>query len=234
MQRFAVIGLGRFGQGLARALTSSGAEVIAIDRETSLVEQLRDEVTLAVRLDSTDEEALKAQGVHTVDVAIVGIGEDFESAALTVATLKGLGVGHLIARAESDIQAKILSRVGADEIASPERESATRWAHRLTLPNLTQYISLGDEHSVVYATPSRRFHDKTLKELDLRNQYGVNLIAIERRVSVEPGADAASEAGAAGVTTPVITVPSADTTILPGDVLILVGDNERLSQLPRD
>lgn len=228
MQRIAVIGLGRFGRRLARALSAADAEVIAIDRDPHLVEEIRDEVALAVRLDSTDEEALKMQGVDEVDVAIVGIGHDFESAALSVVILKGLGVKRIIARAESDFQAKILTRIGADEVALPENESALRWAHRVTLPNLRQYVELGEGHSMVYIAAPRRFHHKSLRELDLRNEYGVNLVAIERRVAVQAGPDAAM------VQTPVVDVPGANTTILPSDVLILVGSNEAISRLPAD
>lgn len=227
MLKFAVIGLGRFGQRLARALTAAEAEVIAVDRDATLVEQIRDEVTLAVRLDGTDEEALKAQGIHKMDVVIVGIGEDFESSALTVATLKGLGARRIVARAETEVQAKILTRVGADEIASPERESALRWAHRMTLPKLTKYIELGEAHSMIYVAAPAAFHHKTLEELDLRNKFGVNLIAIERRVVVK------TEHAAEGVETPVIEVPSAGTAIMPADTLILVGSNESLSRFPK-
>jgi trk system potassium uptake protein TrkA len=207
---------------------SGDAEVIAVDRNGKSVEQVRDEVTLAVRLDSTDEEALKAQGINEVDVAVVGIGEDFESAALTVATLKHLGVKRIIARAESEIQAKILLRVGADEIASPEGESALRWAHRLMLPSLKQYVELGEGHSLIHIDAPQRFHNKTLIELDLRNKFGVNLIAIERGPTGKP--DQPPRAAAA----PVIEVPQAATKILPGDTLILVGSNENIAELPRE
>ena len=228
MQRFAVIGLGRFGGRLARTLTASGAEVIAIDHATRLVEAVRDEVTLAVRLDSTDEEALQAQGVADVDAAIVGIGEDFEAAVLTVAVLKSLGVPRIYARAENDIQGRILGRVGADDIVNPERESALRWAHRLTLPHLRQYIDLGEHHAMVYATAPPTFCHKTLAELSLRARHGVNLVAIQRQVRVQ------SDSQADPVTAPVMSVPQADTTILPDDVLILVGSNEALAKLPTD
>ena len=229
MQRFAVIGLGRFGQRLARALTAAGgAEVIAIDRDAGPVEAIRDEVTLAVRLDSTDEAALRAQGVADVDVAIVGIGEGFEAAALTVAVLKSLGVARIYARAETGIQGQILSRVGADEIVNPEHESALRWAHRLMLPNLRQYVELGQDHAMIYSTAPAAFCHQTLADLQLRRKYGVNLVAIKREVRVQTAqADAA-------VGSPVIAVPQADTTILPEDILILVGSNEALSRLPRD
>ena len=227
MQRFAVIGLGRFGQQLARALTAGGVEVMAIDCAAELVEAVRDEVTLAVRLDSTDEEALEAQGIGQVDAAIVGIGEDFEATVLTVAVLKALDVPSIYARAENDIQARILARVGADDIVNPERESALRWAHRLTLPNLRQYIDLGQDHAIVYVTAPPLFHHKTLVESALRARHGVNLVAIKREVSVQTDS-------AAPTTAPVISVPRADTTILPDDVLILVGSNDALAKLPTE
>ena len=245
------------GALLARALSSTQAEVIATDRQSKLVESLRDDVTLAVRLDSSDEEALKAQGVHEVDVAIVGIGDDFESSALTVATLKSLGVRRIIARAENEMQAQILSRVGADEVASPEAESALRWAHRLSLPNLKRFIELGPEHSIVYRTAPRAFHHKTLRELDLRNRCGVNLIAIERRPTAQVDATAqpvssSTDGGAAesnanrrqahegqpttvpeATDDPIVAVPGATTVILPNDILVLVGSNDDLSALPK-
>ena len=228
MQRFAVIGLGRFGQRLARALTAAEAEVIAIDLDASVVEAIRDEVTLAVRLDSTDEEALRAQGVQDVDVAVVGIGEGFEAAALTVATLKELKVKRIIARAQSDVQAKILTCVGADEIVLPETESALRWAHRLALPNLRQYVELGEGHSMVHMVSPTLFHHKSLKELDLRNAYGVNLVAIKRSVAVQ------KDPSAPMTERPIIAVPNADTRILPSDILILVGSDEGMGRLPED
>lgn len=225
MSRFAVIGLGRFGQRLARALMASGAEVIAIDRNPKLVEAVRDEVTLAVRLDSTDPEALRVQGVAEVDVAIVGIGEAFESAALTVAVLKELGVQRIYARAMTDIQGQILTRIGAQQIVNPEQESALRWAHRLMLPNLRQYVELGENHALVYTTAPASFCHKTPAELALRREHGLNLVAIKRQAGV------AAATGAAAPASPVIMVPQADTTILPGDILILVGSNEALSNL---
>ena len=220
--------MGRFGQRLARALTADGAKVIAIDCDQKPVEAIRDQVTLAVRLDSTDEEALKAQGVPEVDAAIVGIGEDFEASTLTVAVLKSLGVPRIYARAETKIQGQVLSRVGADAIVNPQHESALRWSHRLMLPNLQEYVELGEEHAMVYTTAPSVFCHKTLVELQLRREYGVNLVAIRRAVRVT------TESAGAATTSSVIAVPQADTTILPEDVLILVGSNEALSRLPRD
>ena len=226
MQKFAVIGLGRFGQYLAKALTAAGDEVIGIDSDPAVVERMRDEVALAVRLDGTDEAALLSQGVGEVDAAIVGIGEDFESSALSVAALKAIGVPRIVARAMSETQATILTKVGADEIALAERESALRWAHRLALPNLQQYVELGQDHSLVYIDAPPAFHNKTLQELGVRHHFGVNVVAVRRKLTVKnAGEDETRDEE-------IIAVPQPDTTVLPGDVLIVVGSNESLKALP--
>ncbi len=228
MRKYAVIGLGCFGQHLARALTSAGDEVIAIDNDPKLVEQMRDEVALAVRMDGTDTVALEAQGVAEVDVAIVGIGEDFEAAALTVAALKEIGVKHIVSRAMNDIQATILRKVGADDIASAEHESANRWAHRLSMPKLEQYLQLGESFSLINIKAPQVFCGKTLLELDLRKKYQVNLVAIRRQV------EEVDNKGKSKGTAEVVSVPHPDTKVLPGDTLTLVGSNEHLTKLPAD
>ena len=128
MKRFAVIGLGRFGEKLAIALSMSGAEVIAIDKDRMIIEDIRDQVTQAVRLDSTDEDALKAQGIDKVDVAIVGMGERgraFESAILTVVNLKAMGVPQIYARAADLTSGQVFSAVGATDVVYPEIEHCT-------------------------------------------------------------------------------------------------------------
>lgn len=228
MPRFAVIGLGRFGATLAKDLSTAGAEVIAIDRNRELVEDLRDDVTLAIRLDSTDEQALRTQGIDKIDVAIVSIGEDFESAALTTAILKAIGVPRVISRAVTAIRGEILTRIGADTIVNPERETASRWAQRLMMPELKDYIELGEGHGLVQIAAPRAFHHKTPEQLDLRRRYNLLLVAVRRTVQVRAGSQAAAD------NTPVIVVPRADTTILPNDILVLVGPNEALAELPQD
>jgi len=219
MARFAIIGLGRFGMKLARSLTAAGAEVIAIDANRDLIEQIRDEVPLAIRLDSTDAQALLAQGIDKVDAAVVGIGQDFESAALTTATLKSIGVRKVIARAGSEVRGKILKSIGADEIVFPEAESATRWANRLTLPELHEYLELGPGYSLIQIKAPKAFCNKTLGQIHLRRRYHVNLVAIRRKTDTAPQ---------------IISVPHADTTILPDDILVLVGSDENLASLPGD
>jgi trk system potassium uptake protein TrkA len=223
MQQFAVIGLGRFGEHLARMLTRAGAEVIGIDRDPKVVERLRDEVALAVTLDATDVHALASQGVKDVDAAIVGVGEEFESAALTVAALKELGVRRIIARAMTVTQAKILSSVGANETAQAECESANRWAQRLTIPNLQRFVDLGEDHGLVYIKAPDAFCGKTLQDLALRKAHGVNLVAIQRREEGDPSSKASR-----------FIVPVATTVVLADDVLIVVGSNDNLRELPSE
>lgn len=223
-----MIGLGAFGARLAQVLTRAGDEVIAIDSDPRAVTRIKDDVAVAVRLDATDRASLESQGVDEVDAAIVGIGERFESVALVVATLKELGVKRIIARSMSDIQGTILRKVGADELVSPERESADRWAHRLSLPSLRQYVELGEDHSLIYIPAPAAFCDKTLRQLDLRNKYNVNLVAVRRE---KPRKDA-DEAASVGET--VIYVPAPETQIFKDDVLLVVGSNESLSDLPSD
>ena len=134
MERFAVIGLGRFGNRLARLLAGAGAEVIAIDNNRAVVELIRDDVTLAVCMNSTDSEALRSQGVDKVDVAVVGMGEAFEDNVMTTVLLKKLGVPRVVSRTTSQIRGDILRQVGADDVVNPERESAHRWYNLLLAP----------------------------------------------------------------------------------------------------
>ena len=147
MRRFAVVGLGRFGQKLAIALAMSGSEVIAIDRNRNEIDLIRDQVSHAVRLDSTDEEAMKAQGVDKADVAIIALGqESFEAAILTVVNLRQMGVKQIYARAESLIAGEVFSKVGATEVIYPEIESAQRWAYKLIAPQIGEKIEeISDE-----------------------------------------------------------------------------------------
>ena len=228
MERIAVIGLGRFGLRLARLLAQSGAEVIAIDRRRELVEEVGDDVDRAVCLDSTDEEALLAQGVDKVDTAIVGIGADFEAGVLATVVLKKIGVPRVISRATSNIRAQILSSVGADDIANPERESAQRWCGKLLAPSIMERIALTDGYSLVQVAAPEGFMDRTIEDVKVRTKYKVNIIAI-RRVTEEIDAD-----GKKTTRESVISVPMADAMIKPGDVLLIIGGNDAIASFPAE
>jgi len=217
---------------LATLLAASGAQVIAIDRRKDLVEQIRDEVDRAVCLDSTDEEALRAQGVENVDVAVVGIGSAFEANALTTVILKQLGVPRVISRATTSIRAQILSRIGSDDTVNPERETAERWAKYLLAPAIMEQIPLAEGYSLVQIAAPKSFYGKSLRDLNVRTKHHVNIVAIRRR----PGGPKPEKAGQVdrAPDKSIISVPMPETVIEPEDVLLLVGDNEGISRFPTD
>ncbi|MBN2514020.1 MAG: TrkA family potassium uptake protein [Sedimentisphaerales bacterium] len=227
MKRFAVIGLGRFGKKLALALSMSGAEVIAIDKERDIIEDLRDEVSHAVRLDSTDEEALRAQGVDEVDVAIVGMGQSghaFEAAILTVVNLKRMAIPLIYARAENLTAGQVFSAVGATEVIYPEIETAQRWAYKLIAPHIEEKIDFAPGYSLARVKAPTAFHGQTVMELQLRQKYNINLVAIKR------GENAANS----DEINTVINVPMPNTIIYNDDILMVSGADIDLARLPQE
>ena len=226
MKRFAVIGLGRFGSKLAIALSHSGAEVIAIDRDRKEIEPLSDQVSLAVRLDSTDELALRAQGVDKVDAAIIGMGqESFESAILTVVTLKQMGVEQIYARAESLTAGEVFLKVGATEVIYPELESAMRWGYKLIAPQISEKIDFAQGYSLARVTAPASFDGKTVMDLQLRQKYNINLVLIKRGDNGE-----AKKAEKDSI----VNVPTPSTVVFEGDLLMVAGSDADLAKLPQE
>ncbi len=210
---------------LAKLLARDGADVIAVDSDKECVDAIRDHVSLAVCLDATDPEALKSQGIDKVDVAVVGVGESFEDSVLATVTLKELEVPTVISRATSRVRAEILSRVGADDVVNPEKESAERWKNRLMAPSIMERIELAEGASLVQLETPESFHDKTLAELHLRKNYRVNVVAIRRTVEEVENDETVTRQF-------LISVPAGDTAIKQGDVLILIGADEAIENLP--
>jgi trk system potassium uptake protein TrkA len=228
MRRFVVIGLGRFGQKLAIALAMSGAEVIAIDKNREQIELITDQVSHAVRLDSTDEEALKAQGVDKVDVAIIGIGQGgggFESAILTVVNLRQMGIKKIYARSENLIAGQVFSKVGATEVIYPEIESAERWAYKLIAPQIGEKIDFAEGYSLARIKAPASFNGKSVMDLQLRQKYNVNLVLIKRG---ENDKQTKAEKGK------IINVPMPSTVIYQDDILMVAGSDVDLAKLPQE
>jgi len=217
MKQFLVIGLGQFGTELAKALQEKGAEVIAVDSNIDLVESIKDEVSGAVCLDSTDEDALRSLNIGNFDAAIVSIGENWEASILATAILKELGMETIIARSAGAIHEKILEKVGASRIISPEINIADQLARNLVSPGLLDHIALPDGQSIFQVKVREEFHDKTLIELDFRRNYGLLVVSIQRRISK------VSESGEVYYETRTISLPSATEAIKRDDILVLVG-----------
>ncbi len=226
MRRIVVIGLGRFGVSVARRLAASGVQVIAMDRDARLVQEIKDDVDLAVRVDSTDQQALLSQDIDQVDVAVVSIGENFEAALLTTVILKQLGVPEIICRAQTEFHAEIFRKIGADRVIQPESESGQSLARQLANPQLVDFIRLADGFTLLEFHAPASFYGRTILSLALRSKYDVNLVVIRRTTEIQQS----------GQTREMVqtVVPKPEDTIMPHDVLVVVGSDAALSKLPRE
>jgi trk system potassium uptake protein TrkA len=215
-KQIVVIGLGRFGFSVAKTLTESGSEVIAIDREEEKVKTVADFVTYAIQLDAMDEKALRSVGVQNVDTAIVSIGEKIEASILVVMLLKEMGIKNIIAKAVTPLHGRVLENLGVQRVIYPERDMAIRVANSLTRPKVLEELELSQEQ---LPTP-KEFAGKSVKEIQLRSKYGLNLIAIKRKVIK------------AGTPKDIWNVNPSPTDIMgEGDILVLIGTNKDLGRL---
>ena len=215
-EKFAVIGLGIFGNSIARTLAERGAEVLAIDNNEDHVEGIKDEVAYAVTLDSTDMRALEAQNIQDMDAAIVAIGEDFEAVLITTANLQELNIKRIITRASNKQQRRILEKMGVTEILSPEGEVGKTVAERLLQPNIRTFLPLPDNYEIVEINTPPGIANKSIAKISLREKYNINMITIKRFFEeIQDGKPTQVEH--------IIGVPKADTIIYPSDILILIG-----------
>lgn len=198
MKTFLVVGLGRFGTALASELCVLGNEVLAIDCREELVQAVAARVTHAVTADARDQEVLRELAVRNFDCAIVAVGNDIGTSALITLNLKELGVEKVIAKASSHTHRKVLEKIGADRVVFPEHEMGNKLAHALSSSNVLNFIELSEEASIVEVPAPQSWVGKTLGELDVRNAYGVNVIALRRgpkqKLTIAPGGNMPLEA----------------------------------------
>lgn len=174
---FCVIGLGNFGKTLAETLVSRNYQVLVIDADAKLVSEIATKVTNAVVGDATDEAVLKAAGVKSYDCAIVCLGQNMQDSILVTLMLKELGIKKIVARAISDSHSKVLSRVGADVIVFPEKDMAVKTAYSLAKTDVFGFIEYSKEFSIIELKVPKRWVGKSIKELNVRQRFGVNVIA---------------------------------------------------------
>jgi len=180
----AVIGLGLFGREVALSLSRRGYSVLAVDRNTEMVEQVKASVDQALILDTTDENALREARIGEMAVAVCAIGtQHVENSILTTALLHQLGVPRIIVRAANDLHARILQQVGATHVVNPEQEMGRRVAHQIASPGIREVLSLAEGVCVAEVPVPPSFAGKTLAGLDVRRKYGVNVIGVQRRSS---------------------------------------------------
>ncbi|MCR4945093.1 MAG: TrkA family potassium uptake protein [Clostridium sp.] len=213
-KQYIVIGLGSFGKAVARNLNDMGNDVLAIDKSMEAVQEISEYVTHAVQVDATDEAALKNLGIRNFDVAIIAIGSNIQSSIMATLIAKEAGISHIVAKGNNELHAKVLYKVGVDKVILPEKDMGARVAHNLVSSNILDYIELASDYSIMQIETLNKWNGKTLKDLDFRREYGINIIAIKNKGDINIS-------------------PAADVALNKDDILVALGQDENLKKLEK-
>ncbi|MEL6458036.1 MAG: TrkA family potassium uptake protein [Cyanobacteria bacterium J06641_2] len=220
-QQYAVIGLGRFGRSVCSTLHRLGYEVLATDIDEKRVSQaLTEEITgHALQLDSTESAALKEAGIFEFDTVIIAIGNYIQESIITTLNVKEGGVKNVVAKASSEVHCKLLRKVGADRVVFPEHEAGCALAQTLTKPSILDTFDLDPDNSIVEIAIPDEFDGKTVAELQLRNRYGLNVLAISDKTN-----DGNDEK--------FIINPDPHKRFEKGATMVVIGHNKDIDRLP--
>lgn len=207
-----IIGLGRFGGTLAKQVTSLGHEVYGVDRDEKVVQKIAPYIAQSVVADFTDEDTIAELHLETLDMVVIAIGEDMNAKLLTAMVLKDLKAPYVVAKASSLMESKLLKKVGVDFIVYPEMDMAERVAQMLSGDHIVDYFQLSKDIGIVEMKTPAFMVDKSLKELELRKSYNVNVVAIKRNSEV-------------------VAPPDPNDKLQTTDMLILIGQNEEITKL---
>ncbi len=213
-KRVVVVGLGIFGINLVKELCKSGVEVIAIDKTKEAVQQVRDCATKAIVADGTDQELMNSIGLREDDIVIVSFGENLAASTLITLHLKQMKIKNIIVKAPNEDHKLILEKVGATEVIIPEKIMADKIAKSIVSPNVLDYIPLADDYMICEIAPPSGFIGKTLAELQLRNKYHIDVIAVRDMLTEK-----------------INMVPAANFVVKDSEVLIVVGKEEDIDKI---
>lgn len=211
-KQFIVIGLGKFGQSVAKTLYQLGYDVLAVDDDETIVQEISDQVTHAVQMDATDEYSLRTLGIRNFDVAVVSIGTNVQSSIMVTLNLKEAGVKKVIAKGNNEMHAKLLKKIGADRVILPEADMGVRVAHNLVSSNILDFIELSPDYSIVEISAPSQWQGKNIKDLDARAKYGINIMAIKTDSNINIS-------------------PMATDVIGKEDILVVIGSIEDLAKI---
>lgn len=183
-QSYAVFGLGRYGRAVAKELVGSGAEVLAVDMDEDIVNEAINEIPYCKCADITDAEVIKRLGIANIDVVIIAMANNLEASVMATMLCKEIGVKTVIAKCSSEMNCKILSKVGADRVVFPESESGIRMAKNLLSSGFVDIIDLSKDVSLIELDVKPEWEGKNLIELNLRKKYSINIVAIVEDKSV--------------------------------------------------
>ncbi len=225
MAKYAVIGLGKFGITVATTLFEKGAEVIAIDNDETLIEEVKEKVSVAIHMSSTDEKALKSNRVQDVDAVILAIGNNIEVSVLTSVILKKMGVSNIYAKVDSKVHGRILELLGIQNIIFPEEQIGIQIANTLVSSNVLEYVDLSSGHSIVELIVPESWVGKTLQELALPTERGINIVAIKYKEK------AVTEEGENMIEDITNDMPGANDVIKANDILVMIGPKAKINEL---
>ncbi|MDR3275020.1 MAG: TrkA family potassium uptake protein [Endomicrobium sp.] len=223
-KQFAVIGLGTFGYNVAVELVKKDIQVLAIDNDNEIVNRISPFVTQALIADATDEKAMEDAGIADCDSVIISIGENIETSILTTLIVKELGVKNVIVKSSSHWHSKVAVKLGASTVVYPELEMARKYADSILTPNILEQIELSKDYNLVEVVAPKEIWGKTIKNSDIRNKYGINIIAIRKQIPV------INDDGQSDIKKEINMLPGSDDEINQNDVLIVVGSQQALSK----
>lgn len=215
MEQFMVIGLGNFGFNVADDLSKAGKQVIAVDINIKRVEEISDKVRKAVTADVRDKKALSdLVSSNKIDIAIISLGDNIEASVLATLYLKEMQINKIIIKASNKDHWTVLHAIGANEVIFPEEEMAQKLVLQLLKPNFVDFIPMAEDYGIIEVAVSDKFVGKTLMELQLRNKYDVEVIAIKNVISGR-----------------LVMIPKADYKLEPDTVMVIIGKNEGLEKI---
>jgi len=220
--KYIILGLGNFGGSLAEKLTRQGNEVIGVDSYMERVDFYNGKISASIKLDATDEIAVKSLPTLDADVVIVAIGEDQGSNIMATALFKNLKVKRLISRAINPLHEKVLEALGVDEIVHPEEETAERWAKKLCLKNVLDSHELTEDFSIIEAKVPSEYIGKSIREVGFRRLFNLLVLTIIKKKEVQ------SLLGKSKVEMKVQGIATPDQTLEETDILVIYGSNNDL------
>ncbi|MBR3807062.1 MAG: TrkA family potassium uptake protein [Lachnospiraceae bacterium] len=186
MKSVLVIGMGALGKHLARKVAEFGNEVLIMDENEDVIQELSQEFPNAIAGDCTSEGVLRSLGVNNFDYCFVTVGEDFYDTLEITAILKELGAKYVVTKAKKNRQADFLKKIGADAVFYPEEDMAESLAIKYTVDNIYDNFELTEEYSIYEMPILKEWRDKSISDIDLRELYGINIIAVRKGVQLLP------------------------------------------------
>ena len=209
MRQVAVLGLGRFGTEIAKALYNSGCEVLAVDQNEDRIYEVADFTTHAVATNVAEESNLKQLGITEFDGVVIAIGDNIQASIITALNCKEMGCNYIVAKAQNAKHARVLEKIGVDYVIIPEADSAIKTARLLTQPQISDLVSITSNYSIAQVNVPDVWAGRKLSEMDLRNRYDVNVLIVITKAGVN-------------------SMPSGDTVFSVGDKIVIGGESSSI------